>query len=96
MTTIEFEPGACADLAEALGRVAPEGIRYAHEEAWHDGNGRSHVRAALLGPSLSVPFSGGRLHLGTWQQIVLVECDVRPRRRRVVVQILAPGANGTP
>lgn len=90
VTTIEFEPGCCADLAEAFERIAPRGARYRHEERWHDGNGHSHVRAALLGPSLSVPFAAGRLILGTWQQIVLVDLDVRGRRRKVTVQVLAP------
>ena len=87
ITTIEFEPGLLQDLPAAFERLAPRGHRYHHEEAWHDGNGHSHVRASLLGPSLTVPVTGGRLLLGTWQQIVLVDFDNRPRRREVVVQL---------
>lgn len=86
VTTIEFEPGAVSDLKAAIERLAPEGIPYAHDARWGDGNGFSHVRAALMGPSLSVPFSGGELLLGAWQQIVLVDFDNRPRRRSVIVQ----------
>jgi secondary thiamine-phosphate synthase enzyme len=67
--------------------VAPRDIPYEHQKAWHDGNGRSHVKASLVGPSLTIPFDGGRLILGTWQQIVFVEFDIRPRKREVVVQI---------
>lgn len=88
VTTIKFEPGALSDLRTALERTAPEGARYAHDSRWGDGNGFSHVRAALLGPSLSVPFTGKRLLLGTWQQIVLFDFDNRPRKRRVVVQVV--------
>jgi secondary thiamine-phosphate synthase enzyme len=88
LTTIEFEPGLEKDLPAAFERIAPRGIRYEHEEAWHDDNGHSHVRASLLGPSLTVPFKEGRLLLGTWQQIVLIDFDTRPRRRGVVVQLL--------
>ena len=88
ITTIEFEDGLVADLAEALKRLAPREIDYAHNERWHDGNGHSHIRAALLGPSLTVPFVEGRLTLGTWQQIVFLELDNRPRQRKVIVQIL--------
>lgn len=87
ITTIEHEPGLLRDLPEAFERLAPRGIRYHHEEAWHDGNGHSHVRAALLGPSLMVPFEEGRLLLGTWQQIVLIDFDNRPRKREIVVQL---------
>ncbi len=87
LTTVEFEPGLQKDLPAALERVAPRGIPYAHEETWHDDNGHSHVRASLLGPSLAVPFADGDLLLGTWQQIVLVDFDTRPRRREVVVQL---------
>jgi len=88
ITTIEFEPGLAKDFPEMLGRVAPKDIDYEHQKAWHDDNGRSHVKASLVGPSLSVPFDGGVLTLGTWQQIVLVELDIRPRRREVVVQVM--------
>lgn len=87
VTTIEYEPGLLEDLPAAFERIAPRGIPYKHEEAWHDGNGHSHVRASLLGPSLTVPFEEGRLLLGTWQQIILVDFDNRPRRREVVVQL---------
>jgi secondary thiamine-phosphate synthase enzyme len=88
VTTIEFEDGLVADLGEALQRLAPQEIDYAHNERWHDGNGHSHIRAALLGPSLSVPFCERRLMLGTWQQIVFLELDNRPRQRKVIVQIV--------
>jgi len=87
VTTIELEPGLVADLPVAFERLAPRGARYAHEETWHDGNGHSHVRAALLGPSITVPFAAGKLLLGTWQQIVLIDFDNRPRQRDVVVQL---------
>jgi secondary thiamine-phosphate synthase enzyme len=87
LTTIEFEGGVVRDLAEAVERIAPRGIPYRHDARWGDGNGFSHVRAALLGPSLAVPVAAGRLILGTWQQIVLVDFDNRPRRRTVVVQV---------
>lgn len=88
VTTIEYEDGLVADLADALQRIAPVEIDYAHNERWHDGNGHSHIRASLLGPSLTVPFCEGRLMLGTWQQIVFLELDNRPRQRKVVVQIM--------
>ncbi|MDM7913572.1 MAG: secondary thiamine-phosphate synthase enzyme YjbQ [Methanotrichaceae archaeon] len=88
ITTIEHEPGLVQDLGEALERLAPQDIEYAHNQRWHDGNGHSHIRASLVGPSLTVPFLKGRLMLGTWQQIVFLEMDNRPRRRRIVVQIM--------
>ena len=88
ITTIEYEPGLMQDLPAALQRLFPREIEYEHEQMWHDGNGHSHVRAAFLGPSLTVPISGGRMMLGTWQQVVLVELDVRPRDRRVILQII--------
>jgi secondary thiamine-phosphate synthase enzyme len=87
LTTVEFEPGLQKDLPAAFERIAPEDLRYEHEETWHDDNGHSHVRASLLGPSLAVPFKDGRLLLGTWQQIVLIDFDTRPRRRSLVVQL---------
>src|SRR5262245_60674026 len=93
ITTLEYEPGLLEDLPAAFERIAPRGIRYAHEEAWHDGNGHSHVRASLLGPSLTLPVQDARLRLGTWQQIVLVDFDNRPRRREVVVQLLGEKAD---
>jgi len=85
MTTIEYEPGVVADLKDAIERLAPRGAVYAHEEAWHDGNGHSHVQAALLGPSLHLPVREGRLRLGTWQQAVVINHDNRPRRRPIEV-----------
>jgi len=88
VTTIEFEPGLAKDFPGMLERVAPKDIEYEHQKAWHDDNGRSHVKASLVGPSLSVPFEDGVLTLGTWQQIVFVELDIRPRRREVVVQVM--------
>ncbi len=87
LTTIEYEPGLLEDLPAAFERIAPRGARYRHEERWHDGNGHAHVRASLLGPSLVVPFEDGRLLLGTWQQVVLVDFDNRPRQREVIVQL---------
>ena len=84
LTTIEYEPGVLEDLKRALNVVAPDGVPYAHDRAWGDGNGRSHVRAALVGPSLAVPIRDGRLLLGTWQQPVLLELDIRSSRSRTV------------
>ena len=88
VTTIEYEDGLVADLGDALQRIAPQDLDYAHNLLWHDGNGHSHIRASLLGPSLVVPFSERRLTLGTWQQIVFLELDNRNRHRKVVVQIM--------
>src|ERR1043166_1476511 len=88
VTTIEFEPGAVADMNRLLEAIAPRGEEYRHHLRWGDDNGSSHVRAALLGPSLTVPFADRKLLLGTWQQIVLLELDTRPRRREIVVQIV--------
>jgi len=88
ITTIEFEPGAVADLKRAIERLAPAGIHYDHDQRWGDGNGFSHVRAALLGPSLSIPVVQGHMELGTWQQIVLIDFDTRGRRRDVIVQVV--------
>jgi secondary thiamine-phosphate synthase enzyme len=88
VTTIEFEDGALEDLKNAISRMAPEGIHYAHDARWGDGNGFAHVRAAMLGPSLAVPILHGRLGLGTWQQIILVDFDNRPRERSVILQVL--------
>ena len=89
ITTIEFEPGAVADLNRVWEQLAPRDGEYEHHLRWGDDNGSSHVRAAMLGPSLSIPFDRGRLCLGTWQQIVLVEFDTRPRDREVIVQLIA-------
>lgn len=88
VTTVEYEPGLLKDLPEAFEQIAPVGKRYHHDDTWHDGNGYAHVRASLLGPSLTVPFSEGQLLLGTWQQVVLIDFDNRPRRRHVVVQMV--------
>jgi secondary thiamine-phosphate synthase enzyme len=86
--TIEFEPGLRRDLPEALDRLLPPSRAYGHEQAWHDGNGHSHLQATLLGPGLTIPVGDGKPILGTWQQVFLLECDVRPRQRTVVVTIL--------
>jgi len=85
LTTIEYEPGVLADLARALSILAPDNEEYAHNTKWGDGNGRSHVKAALVGPSLTVPITGGALGCGTWQQIVLLELDVNAGRERTIV-----------
>ncbi len=88
ITTIEYEPGLVADLRKAFERVAPAGVAYAHDQRWGDGNGHAHVRASLLGPSVTLPVVDGAVVLGTWQQVVLVDFDTRPRTRRVVIQVL--------
>jgi secondary thiamine-phosphate synthase enzyme len=88
LTTLEFEPGCVRDLQRLFDEIASPKREYAHNARWGDGNGHSHVRAALLGPSLTVPFMGGRLTLGTWQQIVYVDFDNRRRRRELIVQII--------
>jgi secondary thiamine-phosphate synthase enzyme len=86
--TLEHEPGLVRDLQEAFERLAPHDTSYHHDRAWQDGNGHSHVRASLVGPSLSVPFEDGRMTLGTWQQIAFVDFDNRPRRRVLILQIM--------
>jgi secondary thiamine-phosphate synthase enzyme len=88
ITTIEFEPGAVADLNRVWEQLAPRNGKYQHHLQWGDDNGSSHVRAAMLGPSISIPFDDGRLCVGTWQQIVLIEFDTRARSREVVVQLV--------
>jgi secondary thiamine-phosphate synthase enzyme len=88
ITTIEYEPGLIHDFPEMLSRIVPKNIEYKHDNTWHDGNGHSHVRASLIGPSLTVPVIYGKLALGTWQQIVLLEMDTRPRNRNVILQIM--------
>jgi secondary thiamine-phosphate synthase enzyme len=88
VTTIEYEPGLVDDFTDMLERVSPSSISYEHQRRWHDDNGRSHVKASLVGPSLSVPFVDGLLTLGTWQQVVFVELDIRPRTRKIVVQVV--------
>lgn len=87
LTTIEFESGVIADLKRTIERIAPQDLPYEHDKRWGDGNGYSHVRAALLGPSLHIPVVNGRMTLGTWQQIVLLDFDNRPRTRKIIVQI---------
>ena len=88
ITTIEYEPGLVNyDMTAAFEKIAPQNGRYEHEETWHDDNGHAHVRASLLGPSLTVPIVKGQLTLGTWQQIVLVDFDTRPRTRTVICQV---------
>jgi secondary thiamine-phosphate synthase enzyme len=87
-TTIEYEPGVVADLKEAISRLAPPDLPYAHELAWHDGNGHSHVQAALLDPSITLPIRSGKMRLGTWQQVVTINHDNRPRRRSIEVTII--------
>jgi secondary thiamine-phosphate synthase enzyme len=86
--TIEFEPGLERDLPQMLDRLIPPSRDYGHEKAWHDGNGHSHLQATLMGPSLTVPVAEGRPVLGTWQQIILLECDVRARERTLVVTVM--------
>ena len=91
LTTIEFERGVIADLKRAINSLAPPGLDYEHEKAWHDGNGHSHVQAALLGPSITLPIRNGNLKLGTWQQVVAINHDNHPRSRQIEVTI-----TGTP
>jgi secondary thiamine-phosphate synthase enzyme len=86
--TIEFEPGLERDLPELLDRLIPPSPNYGHEQAWHDGNGHSHLQATWLGPSISVPVCDARPVLGTWQQIFHLECDVKPRQREIVVTVI--------
>ncbi len=86
--TIEFEPGLQEDLPTVLDKLIPPSRAYGHERAWHDGNGHSHLQATLLGPSLTVPITNGKLVLGTWQQVVHLECDIKPRRRTVMLTVV--------
>ena len=88
ISVVEFEPGLQRDVPETLDRLTPPSREYGHEQAWHDGNGHSHLQATLMGPSLSVPVSDGAPVLGTWQQVFHLECDVRPRQRTVVVTVM--------
>lgn len=88
VTTIEYEPGVVQDLKAAIERLAPQGMEYAHELAWHDGNGHSHVQAALLGPSIVIPVRKGQLTLGTWQQVVVINHDNKSRKRRMEVTVI--------
>lgn len=88
VTTIEYEPGLQKDLPDALEKLAPAGGRYHHDATWQDGNGHAHIRAALIGASMTVPFKEGSMLLGNWQQIVVVDCDNRPRNRSIVIQMI--------
>jgi secondary thiamine-phosphate synthase enzyme len=88
LTTVEFEPGAVADLKSMFEELIPSNREYAHNATWGDGNGHSHMRASLLGPSLTIPFVEKSLTLGTWQQVIYVDFDIRPRRRELVVQMI--------
>lgn len=88
LTTIEYEPGALEDLRQALERLAPSDADYRHNLAWGDGNGVAHLRAALLGPSLTIPVVDGRPTLGTWQQALYIDFDLRPRQREIIVQVV--------
>ena len=88
ITTIEYEPGLIQDFPSMLSRIVPKDIEYQHDNTWHDGNGHSHVKASLIGPSMTIPFKDGNLMLGTWQQIVLLETDTRPRERKIILQII--------
>jgi len=87
VTTIEFEPGLARDFPALMERLIPENITYLHNETWHDGNGHSHLRASLIGPSLTIPVIDAELVLGTWQQIIFLEFDNKPHNRRIVVQV---------
>lgn len=88
LTTVEYEPGLVADLKKFFEKIAPKSGKYEHNLRWHDGNGYAHVRASFLGPSISIPFVKGGLRLGTWQQIIFIDFDNRPRSREITVQIL--------
>src|SRR5215510_11500928 len=88
LTTIEFEGGTLSDLKRLFDEIIPSHREYAHNERWHDGNGHSHVRAALLGPSITIPFVDGQLTLGTWQQVIYIDFDNRPRQRKLIVQLI--------
>jgi len=88
LTTIEYESGAVSDLKRLFEEIIPQNREYAHNARWHDGNGHSHIRAALLGPSLTIPFVEGQLTLGTWQQVIYIDFDNKPRRRELVLQII--------
>jgi secondary thiamine-phosphate synthase enzyme len=88
VTTIEYEPGVVGDLKQVFEQLVPSEVTYQHDKAWHDGNGHSHIRAALLKASLTIPFVDQRMTLGTWQQVVYIDFDTRPRKREIIVQIL--------
>jgi len=88
VTTIEYEPGLRADFPKMLSRIVPKNIEYEHNKTWHDGNGHSHIRASIVGPSLTIPFKKNTLLLGIWQHIVLIEMDTRKRERQVIMQVI--------
>jgi secondary thiamine-phosphate synthase enzyme len=88
LTTLEYEPGLVHDLPTTLARIAPKNITYEHEKRWHDGNGHSHVKAAIIGPSISIPFINKQLMLGRWQQVIFIELDIRSRKRTLIIQII--------
>lgn len=88
ITTIEYEPGLVSDMTQMWDRIIPGDVEYEHNKAWGDGNGYSHVRASLLGPSITIPFVNKRLTLGTWQQVIITDFDVRPRSREIILQIM--------
>lgn len=88
LTTVEYEPGLQKDLPEFFEKIIPSGKEYHHDQTWHDGNGFSHLRSALIGPDITVPFVDGRLTLGTWQQVVFLDFDNKSRRRRLVLQLI--------
>ena len=93
ITTIEFEPGLQKDLPDFFEKLAPRDAIYKHDETWHDGNGHSHVRASMLGPSLTIPFENNKLILGKWQQVVLLDFDTKPRDRRIIIQLIGKTLN---
>ncbi len=86
--TLEYEPGLIKDIPDFLERIIPKNMNYFHEQTWHDGNGHSHVRASLLGPSLTVPISNSKLVHGTWQQVAFLELDVKPRKRKLYITVI--------
>ena len=88
ITIIEYESGLKNDFPNMLSRIAPNNLEYEHDNTWHDGNGHSHVRASLIGPSITIPFKSGHLVLGLWQQVVLLEMDTRPRERKIIIQVI--------
>lgn len=88
VTTIEHEPGLINDFKKMIERLIPQNVNYAHDMRWHDGNGHSHIRASIIGPSLTVPFKNKKLLLGSWQQIVIIDFDNRPRSRKILLQII--------
>jgi len=88
LTTIEYEPGLLKDLPKVMEKLIPSNVAHQHDQTWHDGNGHSHLRAALMGPDITIPFVAGKLTLGTWQQVVFIEFDNRSRRRELIVQIM--------